>query len=134
MLVIDTSIAAAWLFDDESDAIADDAISSLEFADGLAPLLWRYEIRNLLLMGVRRERLDYDMMIERLSAVENLPIIIDGQANLNTALRLAQKHKLSFYDALYLELAMRKTAQLASLDKTLVEAALEENIAVFSAN
>ena len=36
---------------------------------------------------------------------------------------LAQAHALSFYDASYLQLALRLNGQLASLDRALVQAA-----------
>lgn len=48
--------------------------------------------------------------------------------NLSTAFSLAQMHGLSFYDAVYLELAKRQNAALASLDAALVRAAESEGL------
>ena len=129
MIVIDASIAAVWLYDDESEILADVALDILSSEGAFAPLLWRYEIRNLLLMGVRRRRIDQDMAEERLKAVETLPVVIDQEANLNIALQFAHTYELSFYDALYLELADRLNAKLVTLDKALLGAAQAENIA-----
>jgi predicted nucleic acid-binding protein len=45
-------------------------------------------------------------------------------------LRLARAHRLSVYDAAYLELASRTRAKLATLDKALVLAARQESVAL----
>ena len=42
---------------------------------------------------------------------------------------LARAHGLTFYDALYLELAQREQATLLSLDKELLRAAAAEGVA-----
>ncbi len=47
-----------------------------------------------------------------------------------TTLALGRRHKLSSYDAAYLELAMRLGLPLATLDKDLRKAAEAEGIAV----
>ena len=41
---------------------------------------------------------------------------------------MARVHRLSFYDAVYLELAKRESAELATLDSTLENAALAEGV------
>ncbi len=46
-------------------------------------------------------------------------------------LELGAKHKLTGYDAVYLELAVRKRAALATLDKALARAAEAEHIPLF---
>lgn len=50
-IVVDASVAACWLFDDESDARAVAALAALEEAPGVVPALWHYEIRNVLLVA-----------------------------------------------------------------------------------
>jgi len=45
-------------------------------------------------------------------------------------LTLARRHRLTFYDACYLELAERRAAPLATLDATLAQAAQPENISL----
>ncbi len=57
--VLDASIASAWCFPDErtdyTDGVFQAVISSLEI---VAPQLWAYEIRNSVLMGFRRGRIN----------------------------------------------------------------------------
>ncbi|MEL6736626.1 MAG: type II toxin-antitoxin system VapC family toxin, partial [Pseudomonadota bacterium] len=47
--------------------------------------------------------------------------------------KLAERHRLSVYDACYLELAKRKSLPLATLDKNLIRAAHEAGVQVFEA-
>ena len=47
---------------------------------------------------------------------------------MDIAFTLAERHGLSFYDAIYLELAKRHTAPLATLDKALPRAAAYEGL------
>lgn len=53
-----------------------------------------------------------------------------GHHATTTTLALGRRHKLSSYDAAYLELAMRLGLPLATLDKNLRKAARAEGIAV----
>ena len=58
-VVIDASLASAWCFPDEQTAYTRavfQAVSS-SAVDTVAPLLWAYEIRNSVLMGLRRGRI-----------------------------------------------------------------------------
>ena len=61
-------------------------------------------------------------------SLEVAPIQTDTELDLSAAFSLAQTHGLSFYDAVYLELAKRQDAALASLDTALVRAAKAEGI------
>ena len=129
-VVVDASVAASWLFDDEDDPRAEAALDTLEAAPGLAPPLWSWEMRTILLVARRRGRLDADGMRARVAALADLPLALDGDHDLDHALRLAEAHGLSFYDALYLELALRRGAALATLDGRLLAAARAEGVAV----
>lgn len=129
-LVIDASVSASWLFDDEDDPRADAALTVLESRAGLIPQLWHYEMRNILLVARRRERITRKGMRQRVAALSDLPLETDGDQDLDHALALADTHRLSFYDALYLELACRRGASIASLDARLVAAAEAEGVMV----
>ena len=93
-----------------------------------APQLWHYEVRNALLTAERRGRLPPGGATERLDGLADLDIVTDGEADLRAAFDLAVTHGLSFYDALYLELAARRGAALATLDARLARAAAAEGI------
>jgi predicted nucleic acid-binding protein len=63
-----------------------------------------------------------------LSLLASLPIVLDFEANEEDLLGLARRHRLTVYDAAYLELALRKGADLASLDTALVAAARADGV------
>jgi hypothetical protein len=56
--VIDTSIAACWLMPDEHHPIADAAQRRIIHEPAMTPVLWWYELRNIMLVNERRGRLD----------------------------------------------------------------------------
>ena len=130
-LVVDASIVMAWLFDDEEEPRADGVLEHLKEAGALVPHLWHLETRNTLLVTQRRARLSAEGVKERLDALKGLPIRTDEDPDLQSALDLAGTHGLSSYDALYLELAKRDSAELATLDGALGQAALTEGVPLF---
>ena len=127
-LVVDASIAAAWLFDDEENPQADGVLEHLKEYGALVPHLWHLEIRNILLVAERRGRISRESASKRLNGLKGLPIRTDEDPDLQSAFDLARTHGLSFYDALYLELARREGAGLATSDRALGRAAFAEGV------
>ena len=127
-LVVDASVVIAWLFDDEEAPRTDSLLELLEENGPLVPHLWHLETRNVLLVAERRGRLSAGGVKERIDALKGLPIRTDDESDLQSAFVLARAHGLSFYDALYLELAKRESAELATLDGTLGRAAVAERV------
>jgi predicted nucleic acid-binding protein len=57
-LVIDASLASAWCFPDERTAYANGVLRAVSSSvEAFAPRLWAYEVRNSVLMGLRRGRI-----------------------------------------------------------------------------
>ncbi len=127
-LVVDASVVIAWLFDDDEQPRSDRVLKRLEEAGAFVPQLWHLETRNSLLTAERRGRLSASEVNERLDALKVLPIQTDEEPDLQVAFDLARMHGLSFYDALYVELARRLSAELATLDAALGRAAAAEGI------
>jgi len=130
MFVLDASIVASWCFPDERHPHADAAFRRIADESATAPALLWFELRNVLLMGERRGRLSEAQTARFLNHVGELPIELDRDPNEALVLGLARAHGLSVYDAVYLELAQRKTLPLATLDKALIDAARSERIAL----
>ena len=124
--VIDASVAAAWLLGE--DAQASQSLSQLVEEEAVVPQLWHSEIRNVLLVAERRGRLSATQTAAGMDALRTLPIYTDESPELDTAYALAKAHGLSFYDALYLELACRHGAPLVTLDAALAQAAAAEGL------
>ena len=128
--VVDSSVDLAWLYDDEDVPRADDVVERLIEDSAFVPQLWHLEIRNSLLVAERRGRLTWGAVVERLDALSILPVQTDEEPDYQAALELARRHGLSFYDALYLELARRRRVDLATLDRDLGRAAASEGVAL----
>ena len=94
----------------------------------MVPNLWHLEVRNSLLVAERRGRIAAGDVKERLDALKGLPILTDEELDLEAAFDLAKEHGLSFYDAVYLELAKKESAELATLDVELGRAAARERV------
>ena len=132
-MVVDASLAASWLFDDEDDPRAAATLTALETMPGVVPQLWHYEMRNILLTARRRQRITSEGLEDRLASLVDLPLETDPDPDLNDAMALAEEHGLTFYDALYLELASRRGAHIATLDAALLRAARARGLVVIEA-
>ncbi len=128
VVVIDSSLAAAWLLDDEHHPLAEATFENLGRHGGIVPCIWQFEICNTLLMAERRGRISRSGIEGCIDAINELPISTDRETDLSTCFQLARKHDLTFYDAIYLELAERLNASLATLDNTLARAAEKEGL------
>jgi predicted nucleic acid-binding protein len=132
-LVIDASVVAAWHFPDERSAEGDSILARLESDLGRMPFLWWFEVRNVLLIGERRGRTAREHTEPFLDFLRGLPIELAPLPEELAVLRLARRHQLSFYDAVYLELAQRERIALATLDRALARAAVAEGVPLIGA-
>jgi predicted nucleic acid-binding protein len=127
-MVLDASMALAWLFErakpDERQR-AERALEKIGDTETIVPSLWYIEVANALLVGERRKVVTEALVIDYLTRLDALPIVED---DVSPALRrdqvmaLARQHHLTAYDAIYLELALRKGAVLATFDIQLANA------------
>lgn len=129
-LVLDASVACDWLLDDELDPRAVRVAERVSQDGALVPQLWHLEVRNALVTAERRSRLTAQGVSDRLQALRQLPVITDAEPDLDAVVALARSHRISLYDAVYLELARRHRAALATLDAGLVEAAAAAEVPV----
>ena len=127
-IVVDASVATAWLLEDEDEPDAIAPLRGLQKQEAIVPQLWHIEIRNALLVAERRGRIVPDQVTERLAFLNTLPIQTDQEPDFDVAMELARDYGLTFYDAIYLELAKRLNAPLATLDAALARAAENEGI------
>lgn len=132
MLVLDASMSAPWFLRDEDASLSLAAAREVEAEGAIVPAIWPYEIRNVFLIAFRRGRLDAAAVLLALHNVGRLPLTIDEVPDHLAAHILALKYSLSFYDASYLELAVRTGGVLATLDQKLRRAAEAEGRVTFS--
>ena len=132
--VLDASIVGCWCFYDEHDVRADAAWDLLELRgeSALVPIHWWFEVRNVLLYGERKGRITEDYSVQFLQRVERFAIGQDLLPDQLAVFALARKHGLTFYDAVYLELARREGLAIATLDDEIVKAARAEALTLIS--
>lgn len=134
-LVIDASMALSWLLPDELSALALSVREELlKSQTAWVPAHWRLEVCNSLWMAERRKRLDATGLAQAVDLFTQLPVVMDLETNDRAGgetLALARQHTLSVYDAAYLELALRRGAALASLDRPLREVARRLSVPIF---
>lgn len=121
-LVLDCSVTLAWLLADEQSAAVAAVLDQVVAEAAIAPSLWPLEVGNALLMAERRGRLSYHHRVQALQDLTDLPIDIDDETTdraWRETLALAETHRLTLYDAAYLELALRRSLPLATLDTAL---------------
>lgn len=126
--VIDASVTACWLFDDEDHPLATEAMGRLARETARAPAVWWFEVRNALIVAERRRRVQPVSASRYLSLLSGLPIVLDHDPVEHELLAIARRHELTVYDAAYLELARRLSAPLATLDGRLARAAAAEGV------
>ncbi|WP_245290733.1 type II toxin-antitoxin system VapC family toxin [Rhodopseudomonas sp. AAP120] len=131
--VVDASVAVSWCMQDEASAIADRAFDLSRIATALVPAHWWFETRNALLVAVRRKRLELPRLESFLRQLNLVAIEIAPIPDDRSLIMLAQRHRLTFYDAAYLELAQRERIELATLDAALIRAAASEGVALVGA-
>jgi predicted nucleic acid-binding protein len=126
--VLDASVTVSWGLEDEENAAANLALQRLDAEPALVPAIWWFEVRNVLLTNERRKRIDERDSALFLRVVSGMNIEIDRSPDDGTTLSLARSHRLTVYDASYLELALRKSVPLATLDRELAAAARREGV------
>ena len=128
--VLDASVAACWVFDDEDHPIAALALERIRADEARVPSLWWFEIRNVLIMNEGRKRLTESDTAAFLRGIARMRLTIDRAPGEADVLALARRRRLSVYDASYLELARREGLPLATLDIALANAARAEAVSL----
>ena len=131
--VPDASAVLAWHFQDE-DSDRAEIFSRRSYSDrAVVPQHWPLEVANALIRGERRAGSateHVDRFIERLRALDLEVDVIGADEVYSIVLPLARAHRLSVYDAGYLELAIRRELPLATLDEALIRAAKAVGVAL----
>ncbi len=131
--VVDTSITLAWCFEDEQTGAIMGLLDRMTDTGAVAPQLWPLEALNGLLTAERRGRVSGAVRQRLAGFLQELPIGIDDETASRTwgaTAQLAEQHRLTAYDATYLELALRVGLPLATSDKPLIAAARNAGVEV----
>lgn len=135
--VLDASVALAWFLDRPTVQYAEHVRQLL--LDGnraVVPTLWQLEIANGFVIAERRGMLTQSDTTE---ALQNLDVVIaqaieNSQHFVSTraVLHVAREFRLTAYDAVYLDTALRQELPLATLDRQLLTAASKAGVEIVS--
>lgn len=133
--VIDCSFAAAlFLPDKSSDNVRDFFQSAGDKKELFVPVLWWYELANVIAISERRKLLKDADIQKILKLFGRFPLNTDntsGPSFVQKMYEISRTHGLSAYDAAYLELSLRLHASIASLDIQLIKAAEASGVTTY---
>jgi predicted nucleic acid-binding protein len=125
--VVDSSVAIAWGVPSQASkraaGLLDDALAGSPL---VVPVLWAFEVANSLLALWRRRVIQEEQYERARWDLAHLESIIDEDGPrlaLDKISTVAREHSLTVYDAVYLELALRRGLPLATRDSALNKAA-----------
>jgi predicted nucleic acid-binding protein len=128
MKVMDASMTLAWIFprqDPAEAALAEQALNELDFEEFAVPAIWYVEVANALLRGERKGLVVVSQTTAFLAELDHADIETETDSprlRQSVVMALVRSHGLTAYDAMYLELALRRGAPLATFDRQLAEA------------
>lgn len=125
-IVLDASVSLSWIFGEHPAATQ--IFAGLEPGDATVPTPWLFEVANGLSVAERRQRLtsaEVDDWVKEVLVLLHGFVVdrCEGDRVFGEILATCRTHKLSAYDAAYLELALRKSLRLATFDDRLRKAA-----------
>lgn len=124
--VLDYSVTMSWCFDDEVTDYGEAILDSLDNHQAVVPTIWPLEVTNVLLMAIRRKRLNKAKAAAFLDRLGDFPIELANSkpiSAMSTIFSLGADKKITSYDASYLDLAIARNIKIATLDKGLIKAA-----------
>ncbi len=135
VFVLDNSVTMRWFFDSGSHPYADALLQRLMASTDAAivPTLWAYEASSVIARAQLKNSATAQEAGKFFNALSLLPITIDDQSArhiFSDVHRLAVAHRLTSYDAAYLELALRRQLPLATLDAELIAACARAGVPV----
>ena len=133
--VLDNTVTMAWCFRDEANDLSSAVLSRLsDLTDtAVVPVLWLYEVANVIALAARRGRISGRLSTEFLQSLGDLPIEIEhaSAVQIFDAVRVvSSQFQFTAYDAAYLELAIRQNLAIATFDQALARAARAAKVGV----
>lgn len=124
--VVDASLALTLLFGEEATTATRAALRRLDKEMGVVPGLWSIEVVNTIGIAERKGRITAGESEKFLARWAGLNLDVDSQAPgraFSHILPLCRTYRLTSYDAVYIELALRRGLPLATLDQAMNAAA-----------
>jgi predicted nucleic acid-binding protein len=126
IFVIDASVAAKWFLPDEPcSALALELLRSAAMGatDFIVPDLFFPECGNLLWKAARHQRLSAEETLAAIQLIADLQTLtVPASGLLDRTLQIARTYDRTFYDSLYIAVALQHRTHLITADQKLANA------------
>ncbi len=118
MIVVDTNVIGYLYLSSEKSELVEKTL--LQDAGWAAPILWRSELRNVLAMYIRNQRISLGDATQIMNAA--LSLMRDGEYEVNSGqvLSLASGSQCSAFDCEFVALAQALGVRLVTVDKQIL--------------
>ncbi len=136
--VLDNSVTMRWFFGDgkpQELTYASRVLDAMQGSSAVVPVAWGLEVANVLARAEARGLVTEARSELFIGMLRDIEITVDEATfpqALSGTLQLARRYRLSAYDASYLELALRQSLSLATLDEPLWKAAKKTGVKRFT--
>ena len=132
LVVLDASFVLRYVLHTNAPRPHPGGLALLQGCELIVPALWNAEVANALVQAERRAAVPAQRIGAALATILALEPAVDAQpVDVARNLECARAHGLSAYDSLYIELALRRRAALATYDATMIAAAPRAGIRLF---
>ncbi|MBL8362444.1 MAG: type II toxin-antitoxin system VapC family toxin [Rubrivivax sp.] len=131
-VVLDASFVLRYVLHTGAPRPSAAGLAALRDCELIVPALWNAEVANALVQAERRATVAPERIGQALAAILALAPTVDAQpVDVPRNLDAARAHGLSAYDSLYLELALRRRAALATFDSDMIAAAPRAGVRLY---
>lgn len=118
MIVVDTNLIAYFFLHAEHSDLAEKAFQ--KDPQWAAPLLWRSELRNVLVKCLKDEYFSFEIAVQIMNGAEELMSSEEYAVNSFDVLRIASSAGCSSYDAEFVVLAQELGIPLVTMDRKIL--------------
>ena len=131
-VVIDASFVLRYVLHTGAPRPAAAGLQALRDCELIVPPLWNAEVANALVQAERRGAASPERIGQALAAILALAPSVDPlPIDLVRNIECARAYGLSAYDSLYMELALRRRAALATFDSEMIAVAPRAGVRLF---
>lgn len=120
MIVVDTNVIAYFVVSSEHTTNAENVLR--KDSEWAVPKIWRSELRNVLLMYIRRNTLDLDGALEKMDEAVRRVAGREHEVDSARVLELAHSSGCTAYDCEFVYVVEKLNAPLVTSDKKLLAA------------
>jgi predicted nucleic acid-binding protein len=134
LVVVDASFVLRFVLHTKAPRPHPQGLTMLGHTELIVPALWNSEVANALVQAERRGTATAGRIGEAMALINGLEPIVDNHVvDVTRNTEVARAYGVSAYDALYIELALRRKAALATYDAGMIAAAKSAGIRLFPA-